>query len=189
MVDVLTRNWGWVALRGVVALLFGVLMMLYPAITLVALVLMFGAYTLADGVFAVVTALRNRHGQRHRLALLVGGLLGIGIGVTAMLMPDITATAMLAVIAAWIVLTGIVEIAAAVRLRREISGEWILVLAGVMAVAFGTILVVAPRMGMLAVLLWIGAYTAASGVLLIVLALRLRHWGREHPGRGTLRPA
>lgn len=180
MVEMLTRNWRWVALRGVVAVLFGMLTFFHPGITLVALVLLFGAYALVDGIFMTVSAIANRHGQPSWGTLLFGGLLGIAIGVLTFIMPRVTAFALLMLIGAWSIVVGVAEIAAAMRLRRVISGEWLLILAGVLALAFGVVLVAAPGAGALAVVLWIGAYAFISGLLLIALSFRLRTWGRLH---------
>ena len=182
MVETLTRNWGWVALRGVVAILFGVLTLFNPGITLAALVLFFGAYALVDGVFMVVSAIANRHGQPRWVTLLIGGLLGIAAGLVTFYMPGITTVVLLMVVAAWAIVTGIAEIVAAIRLRREITGEWVFVLAGLLAVAFGAILIARPAAGALAMVLWIGAYAVVSGILLIALSVRLRSWGRMHVG-------
>lgn len=189
MVDVLARNWWLVALRGVAALLFGLLTLFNPAVTLAALVLLFGAYALVDGVFTIVSALANRHGESHWVALLVGGVLSVALGVLTFLMPGVTAVVLLYCVAAWAIVTGGAQIAAAIRLRKVITGEWLLALAGVLSVAFGLVLVVFPGAGALAVALWIGAYAIVLGIVLIAFAFRLRSWGRAHNADGTLRMA
>lgn len=189
MVETLTRNWGWVVLRGVVAILFGVLTVFRPGITLAALVLLFGAYALVDGVFMVFSAIANRRGEPRWVALLVGGVLGILAGLATFYLPGITAVVLLAIIALWAIVTGIAEIVAAIRLRKEITGEWIFVLAGVLAVAFGVLMIARPAAGALAMLLWIGLYALVTGVMWIALGLRLRSWGRMHPGGATPHPA
>ena len=179
MVAQLIRNWGWVAARGALAIVFGVLTLLYPGITLVGLVVLFGAYALVDGVVMIVSAIAN-HRREPRWGMLVfGGMLGIGAGVLTFFWPGITALALLAIIAAWAIIMGIVEIAVAVRLRKEISGEWLMILSGLLAIAFGALLIVSPGPGALAVVLWIGVYAVLSGVLLLGLAFRLRSWGRS----------
>lgn len=188
MVETLTRNWGWVALRGVVAILFGILTLFNPGITLAALLLLFGAFALVDGTFMVVSAIANRKGQPRWVALLLGGLLGIAVGIITFVMPGITAVALLAVIAVWAILTGMAEIVAAIRLRKVITGEWLFVLAGLMAVAFGVILVVQPGAGALAMALWIGVYALISGILMVALGFKLRSWGRTHGGAPTPHP-
>ncbi|HEU4563887.1 MAG TPA: HdeD family acid-resistance protein [Gemmatimonadaceae bacterium] len=185
MGDMLARNWGWIALRGVVALIFGLLTLFNPAITLAALVLFFGAYALVDGIFGAVSAVANRHEEPHWVALLVGGIAGIIIGVLTFFMPGVTATVLLLFIAAWALVNGIAQIAAAIRLRKMIHGEWLLALAGVLSIAFGVILVMRPAAGALAMVLWIGAYAVVMGIVLILLAFRLRSWGREH-GAGAM---
>ena len=173
MVETLTRNWGLVALRGIVAILFGVLTIFYPAITLATLILV-------DGIFMALAAIANRHGEPRWVALLIGGLLGVAAGLVTLFMPGITAVVLVSLVAAWAILTGIAEIVAAIRLRKEITGEWILVLAGVLAVAFGLLLFVRPGAGALAVVLWIGVYALIYGVVLLALGFRLRSWGRTH---------
>jgi uncharacterized membrane protein HdeD (DUF308 family) len=185
MVDVLARNWGWVALRGVAALLFGVLTLFNPLITLATLVLLFGAYALVDGVFTVVSAVANRRGEAHWVSLLVSGVIGIALGVVTFLWPRITALILLYFVAGWAVAIGVSQIMAGVRLRKLITGEWLLILAGVLSVAFGVILILYPGAGALAVALWIGAYAAVLGIVLIALSLRLRSWRRTHEARGT----
>jgi len=180
MENILTRNWGWVALRGVAALIFGLLTLMNPAITLAVLVLFFGAYALVDGIFAVVTSIANRRGEPHWVALLIAGLAGIVIGICTFLAPGITATLLLFFIAAWAIIVGVAELTAAYRLRKIVTGEWMLVLAGILAVALGLLLLTRPAVGALAVVLWIGAYALVSGLLLIGLAFRLRSLGRLH---------
>jgi uncharacterized membrane protein HdeD (DUF308 family) len=180
MVEQLIRNWGWLALRGFLAIVFGALTLFYPGITLVTLVFLFGAYAMVDGVFMIVSAIANRKTQPRWGTLVFGGILGVAAGVLTYLWPGITALALLAIIAAWAIVMGVVEIAVAIRLRKEITGEWVMVLAGLLAVAFGVLLVIYPATGALAVALWIGAYAVVSGVLLVVLAFRLRNWGRSH---------
>jgi uncharacterized membrane protein HdeD (DUF308 family) len=180
MVEVLTRNWSWIVLRGVVAILFGILTFFNPGITLAALVLLFGAYALVDGIFMAGSAILNRHGEPRWMALLIGGLFGIAAGLVTFFTPAITAVALIALIAVWAIVLGVAEIAAAIRLRKEITGEWLFVLAGVLAVAFGVMLFAAPEAGALAMVLWIGAYALVTGILLVAFGLRLRKWGRLH---------
>jgi len=176
-------------MRGVVALLFGLLTMFQPAITVAALVLLFAAYAFVDGILMVVSAIAHRRGEPRWVALLLGGLAGIAVGAVTMVAPNLTVVALLAVIATWAIITGIAEVVAAIRLRKVITGEWLFVVAGVLAVAFGLMLFAAPAEGALALVLWIGAYAMVTGALLIAFAFRLRSWGREHPGGMAPRPA
>jgi len=187
--EILSRNWGWVVLRGIVAILFGVLTAFQPGITLAALVLLYGAYALVDGVAMIVWAVANHRDEPHWVSLIVGGLLGVAAGVLTFLWPGMTAVALLFVIASWAVVTGVAAIVAAIRLRKEIIGEWRLVLSGLLSVAFGVILLAAPVVGALAMVLWIGAYAIVSGVLLIGLGMKLRSWGRFHSSHLMSHPA
>src|SRR4051812_14208523 len=186
-VDSLSRNWWAVSLRGLAGILFGIITFFAPAISLAALVLLFGAYALVDGVLAIVSAVRRRGADRWWL-LLLEGLVGIAAGVLTFLWPAITAIALLYVIAAWALVTGAFEIAAAIRLRKAITGEWLLALSGIFSIALGVLLVLFPGPGALAVTIWIGAYAFVFGALLFALGLRLRGLGspraRGEPAHG-----
>jgi uncharacterized membrane protein HdeD (DUF308 family) len=179
MMEILARNWGWVLLRGIVALLFGVFTLFNPAIALMTLILLFGTYAFLDGVFMIVWAIANRRERPRWVALLVGGLLGIVIGIQTLVTPNITAVALLAIIATWSIIVGIAELVAAIKMRKMLTGEWMLMLTALASVAFGVFLFARPGLGALAVVLWIGAYAIFSGILLIVFAFRLRSWGRS----------
>ena len=170
----LARNWGAIAIRGVAAIIFGLLTFLMPGLTLAALVLLFGAYALVDGVFSIIAAVRRRAGDPPWWALLLEGVVGIAAGIVTFALPGLTAVTLIYVIAAWAIVTGVLEVAAAVRLRRQLSGEWRLVLSGVLSIVFGVLMMVAPGAGALAMMLWIGAYAIVFGVLLLALAFRLR---------------
>jgi len=183
--DVFVRNWPLVALRGVAAVLFGLITMFQPGIGLAALVLLFGAYALADGILGVVLVIMHRNGERHWAAMLIGSILSIGAGILTFFFPGITALSLLFLIAAWAIVIGVAEIVTAVRLRKVITGEWMLGLSGVLSIAFGILLVLFPGAGALAVVLWIGAYAIVFGALLIGLGFRLRSWGQH----GTPHPA
>ena len=176
----LTRIWWILAVRGAVAVIFGLLALIWPEITLLALVLVFGAYAFVDGLFALVAAFRGRQlagGSRGWLVL--EGLLGIGAGIVALIWPDITALALLWVIAFWAVLTGALEIVAAVRLRRVLDNEWMLIVAGALSILFGLILIVFPGEGAVGLVWLIGIYAIVFGIVLLGLALRLRGLGRR----------
>ncbi len=174
MVVVLARGWWALVLRGLFAVLFGVAAFAWPGITLRALVMLFGAYALADGLFAVAAAAVGRTGGLPWWAMLVEGLIGLAAGVATAAWPGITALALLYLIAGWSVATGVFEVIAAVRLRREIRGEWALALGGILSVLFGLFLVAFPGAGALAIVWYIGGYAIAFGVLLMVLGFRLR---------------
>jgi uncharacterized membrane protein HdeD (DUF308 family) len=176
---VLATRWWTLALRGIAAIVFGILTFISPASSLLALVILFGAYAIVDGVLALILAIRRPVEGRHWGSLLVEGIAGIVSGVLTFAWPGLSALVLLYLIAAWAVITGVAEIAAAIRLRKQVQGEWLLALTGVLSIVFGILLFVFPGAGALAVTLWIGAYAVAFGILLLVLALRLRAWGRQ----------
>jgi uncharacterized membrane protein HdeD (DUF308 family) len=174
MLEHLGRNWGWVVLRGVAAVLFGILAFAWPGITLAALVIVWGAYALADGILALVAAYRVRDQGKPFWSLVIVGLLGIAAGIVTFIWPGMTALLLLLFIAAWAVVMGIFQIVAAIRLRKEIQNEWLLALSGVLSVLFGIIMFVQPGAGALAVIWVIAAYAIVFGILLIWLGLRLK---------------
>lgn len=180
--ETLGRNWWAILIRGLAAIIFGLCTVFAPAISLVALVLLFGAYALADGLFAIVTVVRQRGRQDRWGMLLLRGVLGIIAAVVTLFWPGITALSLLLLIAGWAIVTGVLEIATAVTLRKQINGEWLMVLAGIASVVFGILLLLFPGTGALAVVLWIGAYALVFGVILVVLAFRIRSWAHGHHG-------
>jgi len=174
MLNQLAKNWWVLTLRGVFAILFAMTAFFIPGITLTVLVIFFGAYTLVDGVFAVLASLSGRAEHERWWLLLLEGLTGIAVGVLTFLWPAITEAVLLILIAAWAVATGLVEIIAAIRLRKELESEWLLILSGVVSVVFGVILFTQPGQGALAVIWVIGTYALIFGILLIGLSFRLR---------------
>ena len=182
-VDTLSRNWWLVVLRGVLGIAFGVITFVAPAISLAALVLLFGAYAFADGVLAIASAVRRRTTTDRWWILLLEGLVGIGAGLVTLFLPGITALVLLYIIAGWAVATGILELVAAVRLRKEIKHEWLLALSGIASVAFGVLIALFPGAGALALVIWIGAYAFVFGALLVALGVRLRGLGRSRTAR------
>src|SRR5262249_30335380 len=180
MLQHLRRNWGWIVVRGVAAVIFGVLGFLWPAFTIAALVLLWGAYALADGVLALIAAFRVRDRGKPFWALLIVGVLGILAGIVTFLWPGMTALALLAFIAAWALLMGIFQIVAAIRLRKVLEREWLLALSGVLSVIFGVLMLWNPGAGALAVVWVIASYAIVFGVLLIALGLKLK--GRSPSG-------
>jgi uncharacterized membrane protein HdeD (DUF308 family) len=176
----LSENWSIVALRGVAAIIFGVLALAMPGITLLALVLLFGGYAIVDGVLNIISAVRGREGRAPWWLLLIEGLVSIAAGVAAFVLPGLTALVLVYIIGAWAIVTGVLEVFAAVRLRREIKNEWWLALSGVLSIVFGALVMYAPGAGALAIVLWIGAYSIVFGALLLGLAFRLRNWRADH---------
>src|SRR5437660_2865005 len=163
--DTLRRNWWLLALRGLAAVLFGVLAFMWPGATLITLVWLFGAFALVNGILSLVLAAKTPKGYPKVGSLILGGLLGILDGLLAFVMPGITALGLLILIAAWAIATGVMELVAAVRLRKIINNEWLLVLVGIATVVFGFLLLLQPAAGALALIWWIGAWAIVSGVL------------------------
>lgn len=176
MLEVLVRNRGWLFVRGVAALVFGILAFVWPEVTLLALVLLYGAYAFVDGVAALVLAIRGHRPPGASVwSLVLVGLLGVGAGVVTVFWPGITAVALLILVAAWAIARGIFEVVAAVRLRKEIEGEWLLGLAGAVSILFGAVLIAQPAAGLLALVWLVGVYAVVAGILYIWLGFRLGH--------------
>lgn len=173
--ELLGKNWGWIALRGAAAVIFGVLAFAWPGKTVFVLVLFFGAYALVEGIFALIGAFKVRDQGRPMWTFVLIGLLGIAAGIVTFLWPGITALALLTLIAVWAFFMGIFQIAAAVRLRKVIDHEWLLALSGVLSVIFGAVMLARPVEGLLAIVWVIAAYSVVFGILLIVLAFRLKN--------------
>ena len=174
LADTLSRYWWMTLLRGVISILFGIVVFTRPLISLVTLTLLFGAFVLFDGIVHVASAFGGRRENERWWVLLLTGLCGIAVGVLTFINPAITAFALLFYIAVWAIAVGLLEIVAAVRLRKEIEGEFWLILAGAVSIAFGVLLLTRPGAGALSVLWLIGGYAIASGVILIALAFRAR---------------
>jgi uncharacterized membrane protein HdeD (DUF308 family) len=174
MLIVFTSSWWALALRGLAALLFGLLAFLWPGITLTALVFLFGAYALVDGAFSIIAGIKS-HGEFKRWGLLLlQGILSVAAGVFAFMVPAMTAFILLVLIASWAIVSGAFQIAAAIQLRKHIKGEWLLALGGVFSILFGAVLLFNPAAGALAVIWIIGAYAIVFGILLIALGFKLR---------------
>jgi uncharacterized membrane protein HdeD (DUF308 family) len=166
-------KWWAVALRAVAAILFGLIALFVPGATILSLVLLFAAYMLVSGAFAIVDAIVSaRRHERWGLTLLTG-ILDIAAGLIAALWPSITVLAFIALFAAWSLLSGILMLAGAIS-RKGRPGRWWLALNGVVSVVFGVLLVIAPLVGAVVLTWWLGAFVFAFGVLLLIFAFRLR---------------
>ena len=189
MAFVLARNWWSLVIRGILGILLGIVSFAWPGITLRALVLLFGAYALIDGVVNIAGAIRAAGAHERWGALLFEGIVVILAAVATVLWPGITVLALVYIIAGWAFITGIAEIAAAIRLRKHIHGEWLLALAGVVSVLFGVVIATMPVFGALVIATWFGAYALVFGVMLIALGFRLRHWSHGVDGSSEPLPA
>lgn len=173
MVHALAKNWWMLLLRGIAAIIFGVLAFVWPGMTLLTLIMFYGAFALIDGVLAIVAAITGG-APAPRWWLAVIGLLGIATGLLMFMMPGLTALVLLYFIAGWAIATGAFQIVGAIRLRKEIDDEWYLILGGVVSVLFGVGVMMAPGAGALALLWVIGTYAVIMGAILVALAFRLK---------------
>jgi uncharacterized membrane protein HdeD (DUF308 family) len=167
-------RWWAVLLRGIVAIAFGVLAFAWPGVTVATLVVMFGLYALVDGVFSLLTAIGGRRHREDRWLLALEGIIGIWAGVVTLRAPEVTAVVLVFFISIWAMATGFLRIAAAIRLRKEISGEVWLALSGVLAVLFALMLIMRPVVGVLGLVWLIAGYALVLGVFEIMLGVELR---------------
>jgi uncharacterized membrane protein HdeD (DUF308 family) len=184
MLPTVSGNWWALAVRGVAAILFGLAALIWPGLTLAVLIILYGAYAVVDGAFAIVAGLRAGSGTRRWL-LLAEGALGILAGLIAVLWPDITALVLLYIISFWAIFGGLLRIVGAILLRREIDNEWSMALSGVLWMLLGIVLVVLPGVGLVSLAWLIGVFALGAGVTLIVLAFRVRGQGAGESSRTT----
>lgn len=181
MLRTLSRHWWVLLLRGLLAILFGILAILSPGITGLALVLLFGAYVFVDGIFSLIAAFRERESNDRWWVLLLEGLAGIAAGVVAFVSPQLAGLALVLLIAAWALITGVFEIVAAIRLRKELEGEWLMIVSGILSILLAVLVILNPVAGAAAFVMIIGIYAIIFGIVMIMLAFRLR-------GRGDVEP-
>jgi len=173
-INVLARNWWTWLIRGIVAIIFGILAFLWPGATILAIGILFGAYALVDGIFAIVAAVRAAETQQRWWPFVVEGIVGILIAAITFYDIRITLLALYFTIAAWAFLTGIFEIIAAVQLRKHVANEFWLILGGIASILFGVLMIWFPMAGVLAIIWLIAAYAIVFGVIMIAFSLRLR---------------
>jgi uncharacterized membrane protein HdeD (DUF308 family) len=181
LLQTLGRNWWLVLLRGIAAIVFGLLAWAWPGVTLVTLVLFWGAYALVDGVAALIGGWKTKDAGKPMWTVVLVGIVGIAAGIFTFLQPGVTAIALLILIAVWAIVQGVFEISAAIRLRKEIQNEWLLILSGALSVAFGVLMILNPGAGAIALLWLIGAFAVAYGALLVVLSFKLKRHGAATP--------
>ena len=169
----LHRSWWLLLLRGIAAVAFGVLTFVWPQISLLTLILIYGIYAVADGILALIAAIRGG-GIAPRWWLALGGVVSILAAVVAFAWPGLTALVLVYLIGFWSIMRGVLEIVGAIRLRKEIPNEWSLGLAGAPSVIFGLILVFAPGAGVMGLLWLIAAWAVLFGLLLIWVAFKVR---------------
>lgn len=180
MTTLYARSWWALILRGICGVLFGVLAFIWPGITLSVLVILFGAYAFVDGLINLIGAVRAIEAHERWAPLIVEGIFGILAGILTVFWPGITLIFLIYLIAIWSFVTGFLEIAAAMRLRRYVANEWILVVSGVASIIFGALLLFFPIAGALVIAWWVGAYAFIFGIMMIALGIRLRPLTRTH---------
>jgi uncharacterized membrane protein HdeD (DUF308 family) len=173
MRQLLSENWWVVAIRGLLAIGFGLVMLVLPGVTFEILVLSFGIYALLDGIFTLGSAFRRSNPRKRWWVLIFEGLLNLVAGVLTFLIPAVSAQFIVVLIAVWAVTTGVSEIGAAIRLRREIVGEWLLGLGGILSVLFGVLMFVASGFEAVVAIVLVGTYAIAFGLVVLLLGLRL----------------
>ena len=173
LLHTMAPNWWLVVLRGVAAIIFGILAFAWPGITLLTLVLFWGAFALVDGVLAIIAAVKGGN-PMPRWWLAIVGIAGIAAGALTFLMPGLTALVLVTFIAVWAIVLGVMEVYGAIKLRKEIEGEWFLILNGVLAVIFGILLLWRPGIGALTLVWIIGAYAIILGIIYIAFGLKLK---------------
>jgi uncharacterized membrane protein HdeD (DUF308 family) len=173
--DTFSFNWWLLALRGLIAVAFGAAAFAWPAATLLSLVWLFGVFALLNGILSIVSAVKTPKGYPKPGGLIVGGILGVLVGLFAFFIPGSTALGFVLLIGAWAMLIGITEFVTAVKLRSIITDEWLLGAAGIASLLFGILLCIQPGIGAL-VLLWsLAAWSIVFGILLMIVAFRMRH--------------
>jgi len=180
MLTTLSRNWGFLALRGLAAIIFGILALVWPSVTVLASVLLFGAFAFVDGVFSVTTAITSRKQNDYWWPLLFAGVAGILFGLLTWFWPGATALVLVYLIAAWALVTGIFHIVAAIQLRKVMPGEWMLLLSGIAYTIFGIFLMLFPGDGAVGLVWAIGIYAIMVGTWLMIFAFRLKNLEPTH---------
>lgn len=179
MVKILAKHWWVLVLRGIVSLAFAAAAFLIPVFTFNFLVLVLGAFLLADGLLATWAGWRLRGQDPDWWVGALEGLVGVGLGIATAINPAITAELLILFIALWCLITGVFEVALAIRIRKEIEGEWLLALAGLISIALGVFMVAKPHAGAISIAWLVGGYALFFGLLLVGLGMRLRNWGRS----------
>lgn len=174
MLQRLTKFWWLIVLRGLVSVIFAVFAFLNPSLAFELLILVLGVFLLADGATTMILGIRMRGHDEDWWVTLLEGAMGAGLGLVALVNPTLTAAGLVLILAVWFLVTGVMEIATAIKLREEITNEWLLALAGVVSIVLGVLMIINPNAGAVSIMWWLGIYAAAFGVLLIGLGLRMR---------------
>lgn len=175
----LADNWWLLVLRGVLAIIFGIVAWVWPGLNLTTLIILVGAWLLVDGAFQIVFAILNRARVDSVLPFIIGGLISVIGGIVILAWPGLSAIALIYLIGAWAVITGIFEIVAAIQLRKEIENEWAIGIGGLISIAFGAVVLIFPGDGAVALVWLIGIFAIVLGIALIAAGFRLRSWRND----------
>ena len=177
MLEVMSRNWWALLIRGIAAVLFGLaILFLWPGLVIQTLVWVFAVYAVVDGIFAIITGIQHRT-HPNWWAVVLEGIISILAGIGAFLFPGLAVLTLLYIIAFWAVATGVLQIISAIQLRKEIDNEWMLILGGILSIIFGVLLVIFPESSIVTLLWLFGGLSIAWGIMLIILAFRVRNMG------------
>jgi uncharacterized membrane protein HdeD (DUF308 family) len=168
------KHWWQIALRGLIALIFGILVLAWPGVSLFILAIIFGAYVFVDGIFTLVAAVNYKAGAGRRTWLFIRGIAGIIVGLITFFWPAITELALVMLIAAWALVTGVMELVFAFRANQNTAIRWMFAISGILSLILGFLLLARPIIGALVIIWIIGAYAVLAGILLIILGFRLR---------------
>jgi uncharacterized membrane protein HdeD (DUF308 family) len=183
----LAEHWWSPVLRGLVAIVVGVIALALPGITVGAVVILFGAYALIDGIAAFIAAFRSSRAHERWGMLLLEGLAGIVTAAITVIWPPLTALVLVYLVGAWALVTGVLEVAAAIKLRQFIAGEWLLALSGIASLLFGILALAMPLAGALAIAMLVGVYSLAFGFILVGFGIRLRSWSKNPGAASSIR--
>ncbi|MEV0144550.1 MULTISPECIES: HdeD family acid-resistance protein [unclassified Nonomuraea] len=168
----IARIWWLILIRGIAALIFGILALIWPGKTLLIVVIFFAAYAIVEGIFAIFAG--ARHSAQSRAWLIISGILGVVAGIVAFLWPGITSLALLYVVAFWAIFAGITEIVAGIQLRKVVDNEWMLIIGGILSIIFGVLLLIWPGAGLLTLIWLVGVFAVVYGIAMIVLSFRVK---------------
>jgi uncharacterized membrane protein HdeD (DUF308 family) len=174
MLQDLARNWWLVALRGVAGILFGIMAFIWPGTTLTALVLLLGAYLFIDGIATIAHSISARKVNDVWWLMLLEGIATLIFGALTLFWPGLTGILLISMIAVWSIITGVLEIVSAVRMRKVIDNEWMLIISGIFSVLFGLALIIFPLAGAISIAFIIGTYAIIFGIFTLMFAFRLR---------------
>ena len=169
-----SKKWKWMIFRGIISIIFGIVIVIYPFTAATMLAIFFGAYAFVDGIFAIVSIITSRAARAHFWSYLIEGIAGIIAGIITFFLPEITLFGLVILISVWAFITGIFEIIAAIKLRKIIDGEFLMIISGLLSVVFGVLVFLRPFAGMVVIIYLIGIYAVMFGILFIFLGISVR---------------